>query len=69
VSFEKKDEVSNIFEDQFYIDSVERYNVKYKPPAVKQPSANEALQTPGAAGNNTYINGGSGASGGIHGGN
>jgi hypothetical protein len=31
VSFEKKDEVSNIFEDQFYIDSVERYNVKYKP--------------------------------------
>ena len=23
----------NLFEDNFYIDSVERYNVKYKPPA------------------------------------
>jgi len=31
VAYEKKEEVSNIFEDNFYIDSVERYNVKYKP--------------------------------------
>lgn len=33
VTFEKKEENSNIFEDQFYLDSVERYNVKYKPPS------------------------------------
>ena len=35
VSYEKKDDLSNIFKDNFYIDSVERYNVKYKPPAKK----------------------------------
>lgn len=40
VTFEKKEENSNIFEDQFYLDSVERYNVKYKPPAVKNASSN-----------------------------
>lgn len=35
VTYEKKEENSNIFEDNFYLDSVERYNVKYKPPAPK----------------------------------
>jgi len=51
VGYEKREEVSNIFEDNFYIDSVERYNVKYKPPANKPES------------HNANINGGSGASG------
>jgi len=32
VTFDKKEEHSLIFEDNFYLDSVERYNVKYKPP-------------------------------------
>jgi hypothetical protein len=27
------DQNNNIFEDNFYMDSVERYNVKYKPPS------------------------------------
>lgn len=36
VTYEKKDEQTNIFEDNFYLDSVERYNVKYKPPTQKQ---------------------------------
>ena len=35
VTYEKKEEVSNIFEDNFYVNSVERYNVKYKPTAKK----------------------------------
>jgi hypothetical protein len=62
--------VSNIFEDQFYIDSVERYNVKYKPAADKKSSVNEAVNTPvGNNAYNAYINGGSGASGGVHAGN
>ena len=50
VSYEKRYEKENIFVDNFYIESVERYNVKYKPK--KQSS------------NNANINGGSGASGG-----
>jgi len=56
VAYEKKEENSNIFEDNFYIDSVERYNVKYKPPNQKGSSVN----------NNANINGGSGASGGAN---
>ena len=36
LTYEKKEEVSNIFEDNFYIDSVERYNVKYKPTAISK---------------------------------
>ena len=35
VTYEKREEVSNIFEDNYYLDSVERYNVKYKPPTKK----------------------------------
>ena len=38
MSYEKKEDMSNIFEDNFYIDSVERYNVKYKPPTKKPES-------------------------------
>ena len=30
---------NNIFEDNFYIDSVERYNVKYKPPPIVQQNS------------------------------
>ena len=57
VAYEKKEEVSNIFEDNFYVDSVERYNVKYKP-------TNKTSGLSSSAGNNANINGGSGASGG-----
>lgn len=56
--------MSNIFEDNFYIESVERYNVKYKPSTKKtstSPNTNGSSATP----NNAYINGSSGASGGI----
>eukprot|EP00347_Sterkiella_histriomuscorum_P022194 403331345 len=74
VTYEKKEENSNIFEDNFYLDSVERYNVKYKPPAQKQNSDNavnnqlsnshHATAGQQVNGNNANINGGSGASGG-----
>ena len=63
VAYEKREEVSNIFEDNFYIDSVERYNVKYKPAAKKNTS--QATATTNGNINNANINGGSGASGGI----
>ena len=65
VAYEKREELSNIFEDNFYIDSVERYNVKYKPSSKK---GNLPLLNPlDSEGNNAYINGGSGASGGYQG--
>ena len=67
VAYEKRDESSNIFEDQFYIDSVERYNVKYKPNQKKVSTGTDqnGLATATGRQNNAYINGGSGASGGI----
>ena len=78
VTYEKREEHSNIFEDNFYLDSVERYNVKYKPPTQKGSWSNLAIhqvtnQNQGvivmnngaAVGNNANINGGSGASGGV----
>lgn len=37
VTYEKKEDNSNIFEDNFYLDSVERYNVKYRPPERRDP--------------------------------
>jgi hypothetical protein len=44
VTYEKREENSNIFEDNFYLDSVERYNVKYKPPTHKGSSSNVVTQ-------------------------
>ena len=40
VTYEKREENSNIFEDNFYLDSVERYNVKYKAPVHKESASN-----------------------------
>lgn len=40
VTYEKREENSNIFEDNFYLDSVERYNVKYKPPVAQKSNQN-----------------------------
>ena len=65
VAYEKREENSNIFEDNFYIDSVERYNVKYKPNVKKNSGTDNATVVTGGRQNNAYINGGSGASGGI----
>lgn len=67
VTFEKREENSNIFEDQFYLDSVERYNVKYKPPVQKNPQyvVNGNITASGQHANNMNINGDSGASGGV----
>lgn len=68
MAYEKREEVSNIFEDNFYIESVERYNVKYKPSTKKGNNSNtnntNNLQATPMGGNNANINGGSGASGG-----
>lgn len=65
MAYEKREEVSNIFEDNFYIESVERYNVKYKPTSKKGVNTNNATPNNPASANNANINGGSGASGGI----
>jgi hypothetical protein len=77
VTYEKREEHSNIFEDNFYLDSVERYNVKYKPPTQKGSGTNVVQNNthnsgvivmnngPTVVGNNANINGGSGASGGV----
>ena len=65
VTFERKDEVSNIFEDQFYMDSVERYNVKYRPPSSAQKGAQMNGGKQGVTGSNANIVGDSGASGGL----
>jgi len=50
VGYERRND-EPIFEDNFYIESVERYNVNYKPAKMQGPSSN------------VHINGGSGASG------
>jgi hypothetical protein len=77
VAYEKREENSNIFEDNFYIDSVERYNVKYKaPPATSKTNSTVPTTAHNSAhatgthqekhhnGTKGNINGDSGASGG-----
>ena len=63
VAYEKREDVAHLFEDNFYMDSVERYNVKYKPPAPKKQGIYIFKLNVASGGNNAHVNGGSGASG------